>query len=563
MKQGLDLKKCIESLIDHTTHAFIVIDLEANILQVNQAFEEMYGWPAGEIIGQSTSPLIPHYLRESTRALYEKVRAGGHVTNFETQRQRRDGSLLHISITISPIHDQEGEVAALAGISRDITEQKRIERALRESNERYRCLVEFSSEPIAVHADGWLLFINNAGAKLFGAKDAGELIGRQVLDFVHPDYQNMVRERIDKSYVNRTNILLIQEKFITLQGEEIDVEVATTAISYEGKPATQVMIHDITEQKNAEEALRRSEERLRRITDNMLDMIAETDEHFLYTYVSPAHNRLLGYTEKDMLSKPVFDFVHPDEKRLLRAETKAMAAGHSLSGRRELRGRHANGHYVWLEVVSTLLFNQEGVFTGMVFTLRDITERKKAEMQLEEMNRTLHRLSFIDGLTGIMNRRYFDDFLDMEWKRATLGSVPLSAIMVDIDCFKAYNDTYSHLQGDECLKKVARTLQVLAKRPRDFVARYGGEEFILLLPTTALEGAMALAEQLRRQIEALAIPHLLSPVSSHVTISLGVAGVVPDEEASQMTLIEAADRALYKAKQQGRNRVCTGEVKKA
>lgn len=186
-------------------------------------------------------------------------------------------------------------------------------------------------------------------------------------------------------------------------------------------------------------------------------------------------------------------------------------------------------------------------------------ELKKLQVQLEERNAILQRLSVIDGLTGIANRRHFDEILRQEWKRGHREAWNLAVVMIDIDFFKKYNDNYGHQGGDECLKKVASTLSGTLHRPGDFVARYGGEEFVVLLPNTDAEGAAVIAEHMRANIEAQDIAHALSGVAKHVTISLGVASVVPDDGAPPETLVALADSALYKAKAAGRNRYSVHE----
>lgn len=176
-------------------------------------------------------------------------------------------------------------------------------------------------------------------------------------------------------------------------------------------------------------------------------------------------------------------------------------------------------------------------------------------VKLKEANIHLESLSFQDGLTGIPNRRNFDKFIKANWKNAAREQLPLSLIMMDIDYFKFYNDSYGHLSGDYSLILVAKTLVSNIKRPVDLVARYGGEEFIAVLPNTDKEGALFVAERMRKSIEKLAIKHERSAVSDCVTISLGVASIIPQPSDSIANFIRNVDDALYLAKQEGRNRV--------
>jgi diguanylate cyclase (GGDEF)-like protein len=185
-------------------------------------------------------------------------------------------------------------------------------------------------------------------------------------------------------------------------------------------------------------------------------------------------------------------------------------------------------------------------------------------IEVEAANKELQKLSTIDELTGAANRRGLEEFLNREWKRAVREKSPLSLIMADIDFFKKYNDRYGHQAGDECLKRVAHCLSQIAMRPGDVVSRYGGEEFLIVLANTTEHNAETVAEKARKKVGSLEIKHEQSEVSTYVTISLGVAAVVPDLESSQKTLIEAADNSLYMAKRNGRNRVMvSGGLQKA
>jgi diguanylate cyclase (GGDEF)-like protein len=181
--------------------------------------------------------------------------------------------------------------------------------------------------------------------------------------------------------------------------------------------------------------------------------------------------------------------------------------------------------------------------------------RKARERELANANLQLERLARVDALTGIANRRALDEALGAEWRRAARASNCLTLVLVDIDFFKAYNDTYGHPAGDACLARVARLLESVLRRPADLAGRFGGEEFVILLPDTSLEGAFAVAERVRAGVEAFGIVHTASSVASVVTISAGVASATPAAGILPPSLVEAADTALYEAKAAGRNRV--------
>lgn len=184
-----------------------------------------------------------------------------------------------------------------------------------------------------------------------------------------------------------------------------------------------------------------------------------------------------------------------------------------------------------------------------------VRARVRNHVQSVHQRRLLEQLALLDGLTEIPNHRRFSQVYEQEWRRCKRNAKPLSLIVVDVDHFKMYNDSNGHAAGDVVLRQVAQTLKASLKRSSDFVARYGGEEFVILLPELEQEGARALAEQVRREIEALRIPHLESPVSPWVTISLGGVTQIPPESQEDPELFCIADAALYDAKHQGRNRV--------
>lgn len=182
---------------------------------------------------------------------------------------------------------------------------------------------------------------------------------------------------------------------------------------------------------------------------------------------------------------------------------------------------------------------------------------KRLSEQLEQANHELEKLVAVDDLTSLHNRRRFNELFEAEWHRLRRERQPLSVIMADVDYFRAYNDTYGHLAGDDCLKQVAHALLRAAKRPADVVARYGGEEFVVALPNTDLAGAICVAQSIHTKMQEMEIIHTASPVSPMVTLSMGVVTQIPGQNAAPTQLLEQADRSLFQAKTQGRNCIQT------
>ncbi|MGB7892503.1 MAG: diguanylate cyclase, partial [Microcoleus sp.] len=212
---------------------------------------------------------------------------------------------------------------------------------------------------------------------------------------------------------------------------------------------------------------------------------------------------------------------------------------------------YESGKSCWFHFVAVKLGD------GFSVTIRDITARKQIELALQDANQKLKELANLDGLTQVANRRCFNNCLQSEWQRLAPEKQPLSLILFDVDKFKSYNDYYGHLAGDDCLIRIGQTLQKVVRRPTDLAARYGGEEFVLLLPNTDLEGGIKVAQNIQQEIHNLAIPHAQSDVKEIVTVSLGIASLIPTLEVQPDTLVAYADKALYDAKQQGRDRWST------
>jgi diguanylate cyclase (GGDEF)-like protein/PAS domain S-box-containing protein len=278
-------------------------------------------------------------------------------------------------------------------------------------------------------------------------------------------------------------------------------------------------------------------------------------------YVNPAFERLTGYRPEEALGRNC-RFLQRDENKQegLAVVREALRAGTSCTV--TLRNYRKEGSLFWNQLTLAPIVNRMGHITHFVGNLSDVTARMQAEQQLIDKHRQLERtkrmletLALKDALTGVYNRRHFSEQLDREWNRARREHLPLSLLMIDIDRFKQFNDTYGHLAGDRCLCAVADAARRCFARGSDLVARYGGEEFVVLAPGVERKQARERAELLRDAIADLAVDAGDNATITSVTASIGVATVVPGERTMPEDLLVAADRALYQAKRQGRDRV--------
>ena len=210
-----------------------------------------------------------------------------------------------------------------------------------------------------------------------------------------------------------------------------------------------------------------------------------------------------------------------------------------------------------IELVARIRYHSRSYMTLLQ---RDEAYRalRVSQQQLLDTNLVLQRLMNSDGLTGLSNRRHFDEYLELEWRRATREQTQLSLMMIDVDYFKAYNDNFGHLEGDEALRQVAKAIRASCAWPSDLPARYGGEEFALVLPNTSPGGARLLAEKLRMSIAGMNIPHMAPTPGSHLTVSIGISTLTPEIGSNSRQLIQEADKGLYAAKHNGRNQVSVG-----
>ncbi len=296
----------------------------------------------------------------------------------------------------------------------------------------------------------------------------------------------------------------------------------------------------------ARSALAASEGQYRRLAEYSNDMVMRFDTAGTCLYVSPAAQDLLGFAPDDLVAARAGAGVHPDDAVRFTEEVERLRRGSAERARSIHRERHRNGSWVWVEANLRLVRSSAGEPVEIVSIVRDMSDRVRLEERLRDEATT-------DGLTGLANRRSFDERLRQEWRRAERDGGPLALVLLDVDHFKGYNDRYGHAQGDACLREIASVLGQ-TRRASDLAARIGGEEFCLILPRTSWAGAHAVAESIRFAVAALGLEHR-DGVGGTVTVSVGVALGEPHLSETPEALFKAADVALYEAKRKGRNRV--------
>jgi diguanylate cyclase (GGDEF)-like protein/PAS domain S-box-containing protein len=308
--------------------------------------------------------------------------------------------------------------------------------------------------------------------------------------------------------------------------------------------------------------LQESEERYRSVITSMTEGVVLQLANGQITACNASAERILGLTPEQMMGRTSVDLdwriVREDGQPFPGQQHPAILTLRTGQGRSNVvMGIHKSDKTLtWISINSQPLFhlNQSQPY-AVVTTFADITERKRADEMLRHRAERERLIATTDGLTQVANRRCFDERLQSEWHRLMLqGKQQLSLIMLDVDYFKRYNDCYGHQAGDTCLVKVAKAAAAAVKRSTDLFVRYGGEEFAAILPSTDAAGAIAVAESMRQAIRHLAIPHEQSDVSAIVTVSMGIATVIPCLGTSPDELVAVADRALYDAKRQGRDR---------
>jgi len=539
-------RRLLDEVLRATPDAILMVDREGVVAFANRAAQAAAAEGAGQLAGRRwtelslTSSAAERFELERQQVLVSARSVGGQVS------VTGDGVDRELEYTLVPVPGDEGVPETVVATLRDVTRREAMERALRASEERFRALVQNSYDMITVLAeDGSIQYESPSVERLLGWRSE-ERVGRSVFEWVHPEDLPEVLDSYRRALTDpETRVVTLESRIRNRSGEWRFIQsVATNSI---GDPAIKGFVvnsRDITESRRVEEAIRDSEEKYRLLFSRVFDAVSLFEaESGQFLDANDAYLEMVGYTREELLTMSTFELSAEPEQSLATRD-ELVSNGSARVPVRWLKRRDGTVFPMELSA-GTFVYHGRSVVCAIS---RDITERLRTQEALK-------RLSTTDSLTGVANRRVFDEVLQEEWKRAVRDGSPISLIILDIDSFKPFNDTYGHPAGDACLRQVADIMTRTVRRAGDLVARYGGEEFVALMPGTGHNGAVDVAELIRRQVEALSIVHETSSAAPVVTVSLGVVGSFPSACCSPEQLVKAADEALYRAKREGRNRV--------
>jgi diguanylate cyclase (GGDEF)-like protein/PAS domain S-box-containing protein len=510
--------------------------VDGRILECNDALARILGYGSREeLMAQNAMRLYGDPGDRDT--FLRRLREQRSLYAEEVALRRRDGTVVHCIESVHLLDDETFEGTVI-----DISSRKAAEDALRESERRYRLLVERMREGLAqVDNDGILQFCNDRFCEMLGYSRQ-ELIGQTPDRFLaYPEDVDLMlsKAKLRLRGVSDQYEVRVRRKDGTVVWLEIGGAPVTGA---DGKVIGSIGVHnDVTERRMAEQALRDSEERYRLMAENSTDLISRTSPQGVFLYLSDASRRLLGFEPSELVGRSAYDIIHPDDRDEVRHLSKLITdAGPTTFSYRIMQ---KDGSMIWFETTSRSVRNPvTGVIDEIICVSRDISERKRAEEQIEFQ-------AYHDALTGLPNRRLFRDRLTVALAHARRLRSTLAVMFLDLDRFKYVNDTLGHSLGDELLKMVAARLEA-ALREEDSIARMGGDEFTILLPELKNpEDAASVAQKL---LEAVGQPMRIEETELFITTSIGIA-LFPNDGDSAELLLKNADHAMYRAKDAGRN----------
>ncbi|MFZ6749555.1 PAS domain S-box protein [Undibacterium sp. Ren11W] len=528
------------ALVEWTPEA-IIIHSNGKIMYANPAAIHLFeANNEQDLLGKTVLDLVHPDFHESAQVRAQSIREHGSSTPMtEEVLLKLDGTPLIAEVQSTSI-TYDGKLAFHTFIH-DITRRKRTLAALQESEERHRVLVEWSPEGINVHRDGRLIYVNPAAIRMLGATQVEDLVGRPILDIIHPDFHHVALSRVQSISENQAQAAMMEMKFLQVNGKSIDVEAQGTSIVFDGAAAVYVAWNDISERKKNEQALR-----IAATAFESQEGMFVTDADRTILRINRAFSEITGYPADEIVGKTprlLKSGIH--DEAFYAAMSDSMQSTGTWQG--EIWNRRKNGEVFpeWLTISGVK--DSAGVTTHYVGSFIDITSRKIAENEIKN-------LAFYDPLTALPNRRLLLDRLEQALAAGTRHQRKGALLFVDLDNFKTLNDTLGHDKGDLLLKQVASRLTDCT-REGDTVARLGGDEFVVMLENlseSALDAATQAEAVGEKILYALNQIYHLGHCEHRSTPSIGITLFGEHAESIDEPL-KRADLAMYEAKAAGRN----------
>jgi diguanylate cyclase (GGDEF)-like protein/PAS domain S-box-containing protein len=524
-------------IFEGSTQGILATDTETGrFLYANPSICRMLGYSDAELLRLSIKDIHP---KESLAQVVSDIGSqiqGKKPISSTVPCLRKDGTVFFADISgaISKIKGRECSV----GFFSDITERKRVEESLQESEESYRNLFKNANEAIFVGLDSKVVFYNPMTIKILGYSGE-ELVSKPLNEFIHPDDRDMVIDCFVRQLKGERILQSYDFRIIQKNGNIRWVVLNSVMINWKEKPATLNFLSDITERKQSEEALRESEERYRVLIEKSNDGIAMVKGD-RYIFVNQKMVEIFGYDRpEEFMGQQVTMVIHPDDRERVAAINYRRQKGESVSDKYETKGQRKKGEPVYIEVsAAETTYKGETVSLGY---LRDITDRRLTEEALKT-------LSLKDDLTGLYNRRGFFTLAEQGLKTAQRMGTDLVLIFGDLDNLKGINDTFGHKEGDQVLMDISKIFKETF-RESDILARIGGDEFVVL----AMNNLETSAEKLiNRFTQALNDHHFQTKCPYTLSISLGMACFDPQNPCSIDALLAQADKLMYENKQKKR-----------
>ena len=536
--------KLFESIIEFSDDAIISKSLDGTVVSWNAAAEAIFGYADEEMIGKNIATLFPPGHEPEEADILARIKQGKKVEHFETLRLRKDGALIDVSVTVSPIRDGSGNIVGASKIVRDITQQKFIEHQLAASREEIEDL--YNHAPCGYHSlnpEGMIININDTELEWLGRK-RNEVVGKaKFTDFISPASKELFNACFPK-FLSVGEIHNLEFEIIHKAGGIRYVSASATAIknSQGDFLKSRTVLYDITELKKSQDALRQLAAEQQTMLNNDLVGIVKLRNRRV-AWINKGMELLFGYAPGELDNQPS-RILYVDDSSYEHLGTAAypILSEHSIY-RTQIEFRRKDGGKIWIDLSGSQLPNTPD---ESIWIMKDITESVQYQHQVEQM-------AYHDSLTGLPNRLLVNDRVQFALAQAKRANQALAVCYLDLDGFKPVNDSYGHAAGDKLLLEVTKRMQA-AVRANDTVGRLGGDEFVLLL--TDFDNVDDYLLVLQRVLAALNLPIVLNDIAE-VTVgaSIGVA-LYPVDSSDADTLLRHADHAMYHAKKSGRNRIC-------